>query len=215
MTNKSQSFFDKVSRRSSKVPKELKGTALKTLEATQSHLTREKSVLDFGCGVGDLTNAIAEKVKAVHAIDISSGMLEVARARASQRGIGNVTFVQSDLLDVDHPEGGFDVVTAFNVLHYVEDTAAASRRISELLSPGGLFISSTACLGERRSLLGTLVFILTKLKVVPYMRFYAKSELEDMIARGGFQIVEIRKLSKLPEYFIVAQKMEAPITNES
>ncbi len=208
MTNKSQSFFDKVSRRSSKVPQELKGTALKTLEATQSHLASEKSVLDFGCGVGDLTNAIAEKVKTVHAIDTSSGMLEVARARAGQRGIENVKFEQSDLSDVDYPDGGFDVVTAFNVLHYLEDTRAASRRISELITPGGLFISSTACLGERRSLLGTLVLILTKLKVMPYMRFYAESELEDMISSGGFQIVETGKLSKLPDHFIVAQKKE-------
>lgn len=208
MTNKSQSFFDKVSRKSSKAPKELRGTALKALEATQSHLDREKSVLDFGCGVGDLTNAIAEKVKAVHAIDTSSGMLEVARARASQRSIGNVKFAQSDLSDVDHPDGVFDVVTAFNVLHYVEDTRAASSRISELLSPAGLFISSTACLDERISLLGTLALVLSKFKVMPDMKFYAESELEEMIASGGFQIVEARKLSKLPDYFIVAEKKD-------
>jgi hypothetical protein len=46
------------------------------------------------------------------------------------------------------------------------------------------------------------------LKVMPSMRFYAESDLEDMIASGGFQIVETRRLCKLPDYFIVAEKID-------
>ena len=57
-------------------------------------------------------------------------------------------------------------------------------------------------------MLGILVMILTKMRVMPDMRFYKKSELETMIASGGFRIVESRKLSKLPEYFIVAEKTD-------
>jgi hypothetical protein len=55
--------------------------------------------------------------------------------------------------------------------------STSSRRISDMLPPEGLFISSTACLGERRTIVGTLVLLLTK------------------------------RLSTLPDYFIVAKKL--------
>lgn len=209
MKNKSQDFWDRVSSRSSKPQKELGGTFLKTVEATERHLTGENVVLDFGCGTGDLTMAVSRRVKAVHAVDTSSGMIDVARARASQCEVGNVDFAQSSIFDDCHLEGAFTIVTAFNILHYVEDTQKVSRRISNLLGPGGLFISSTACLGERRTLLGTLGLILTKLGIMPDMKFFKESELEDLIARGGFQIVETEELSRLPDYFIVAKKIGA------
>jgi hypothetical protein len=38
------------------------------------------------------------------------------------------------------------------------------------------------------------------------MKYYKESELESLIASGGFQIVEAKRLSKLPDYFIVAKK---------
>jgi 2-polyprenyl-3-methyl-5-hydroxy-6-metoxy-1,4-benzoquinol methylase len=161
MKNNSVAFFDKVSRKSSKAPKELGGTARKTVECSRAYLSRDKTVLDFGCGAGNLTISIAQNAKFVRAIDTSPGMLELARARSGARGIGNVEFAKDDLDDADHRRGCFDVVTAFNVLHYVEDTQGTCRRINELLSPGGLFISATASLGERKTFLGTLVFILT------------------------------------------------------
>ena len=125
MTNKSKNFFDKVSSRSSRERKELRGTALKTIEAARRHLSSEQEVLDFGCGTGDLTLAIVEIVKSVQAIDTSPGMLEVAQARAGD--VGNVTFTNSSIDDVRRPENAFHVVTAFNVLQYVEDIEADAR----------------------------------------------------------------------------------------
>lgn len=177
------------------------------MESAQRHLSSGQEVLDFGCGTGDLTLAIAEMVKSVQAIDTSPGMLEVAQAKASD--VGNVEFANSSIDDVRRPQNPFHVVTAFNVLHYVEDIEADARNVGNLLSPGGLFISSTACLGERRSLLGFLVLALTKLGIMPTTRFCRKSELENSISSGGFQIIESVKLSSLPEYFIVAKKIDA------
>lgn len=102
-------------------------------------------------------------------------MLEVAQARASD--VGNVTFTNSSIDDIRRSENTFHVVTAFNVLQYVEDIEADARKFANLVSPEGLFISSTACLSERRSLLGLLVLALTKLGIMPKTRFCKKSEL--------------------------------------
>ncbi len=209
MKNKSQDFWDKISSQSSLSSNGLSGTALKTVEAAKRHLTKDKSVLDYGCGTGDLTIAIAKNVKSVHAIDTSSGMIEVSNAKANQSGIRNVNFSKSSIDEVGHLAGEFDVVTAFNILHYIEDTQKVSRKINELLSPGGLFISATVCMRERRSIIGALIFILTKMGIMPNMKSFKTSELENLIASGGFEIVETEKLSMLPDYFIVAKKKDA------
>ena len=208
MPAESTAFFDWVSNRSSKQPQSLGRTAHATVEAHRPHLTRDDDVLDYGCGTGDLTIAVAEQVSAVHALDTSAGMLDVATSRANRRGVDNITFAHSSVFDESHRPGAFTVVTAFNILHYLEDIPEASRRINDLLTPGGLFISSTACLAERRSLLGMLAGLLTRLQILPDTHFLKKSELEALIASGGFEIAETKDLSRLPDRFIVAKKTQ-------
>ena len=46
-------------------------------------------------------------------------------------------------------------------------------------------------------------------EITPSARFLEESELADLIARSGFRIVETAELSRLPDYFIVAKKIEA------
>ena len=202
----SVAFFDKVSRRS-KNPSKLGEVARRTLEHTREYLAPEQTVLDLGCGSGALTNALAASVMHIHAIDTSAGMLDVAKAQAAERDIGNVEYVQCDLFDDRLAEGSFDVVLAFNVLHYIEDMPTLIARIHALCRPGGLFLSSTACLGEKWTLLGALVFTLARTGLVPKMRNYRVTELEGLIADRGFDIVDAQTLSKLSERFIVAKKI--------
>ncbi len=64
-------------------------------EFTKKYIASDKIVLDYGCGTGDLTIAIAENVKSVYAIDTSSGMIEVSKAKASQSGIRNVKTIDA------------------------------------------------------------------------------------------------------------------------
>ncbi|MFT6338118.1 MAG: hypothetical protein ACI86M_000829 [Saprospiraceae bacterium] len=79
-------------------------------------------------------------------------------------------------------------------------------RINDLLKPGGLFISATVCLGERKTFLSTMMFFLTKIDIIPKMNFFKFSELENLIANGNFTIVDIESLSRIPDCFIVAKK---------
>ena len=153
-----------------------------------------------------LTTRIAERVAFVHAVDISAGMIDVAKLEADQRGTKNIEFAHSDIYDDRYQSGSYNVVVAFNVLHYVEDVEEDSRRISGLLRPGGLFISSTACLAERRTL-RLVALIMTTLGIVPDMKSLRTTELEGLIARGGFDVVESEGLSGLPDHFVVARKI--------
>ena len=101
----------------------------------------------------------------------------------------------------------FNVILVFNVLHLLEDTEKVIQRINELLKPGGLFISETACMREKKSFLSIFLFFLSKIRVVPYIRFLKFSELESLIVNEKFQIVESRNLDQTsPTYYVVAKK---------
>ena len=51
----------------------------------------EWSVLDVGCGPGTLALPLAKRVGRVTALDFSSAMIEILRARKTSEGIGNLT----------------------------------------------------------------------------------------------------------------------------
>jgi len=200
---KSEKFFDKVSSKSKPEPNR---TASKIIESSKEFLEKNKYVLDFGCGSGAITNKLAKEVKAIDAIDISSGMLEFAQKHAEENAITNINYRQVSIFDEDFKEETFDVILAFNVLHYIEDMPSHVVRINSLLKPNGIFISSTACMKEKRSLIRYLVSFLSKMGVVPKMISYKKERLETLIKNGNFEMIKSEKISKLPEYFIVMKK---------
>ena len=81
---------------SSKYDKITKGTNLTRdveIEKSLKYIQSNHVALDYGCGTGTLANSIADKVQKVIAIDISSGMLEVAKKKAVEKQITNVEFL--------------------------------------------------------------------------------------------------------------------------
>tara|TARA_B100000780_G_C21095187_1_gene441648 strand:+ start:1095 stop:1721 length:627 start_codon:yes stop_codon:yes gene_type:complete len=204
--NKSEKFFDKVSSKSKSEPDE---TASKIIEATKEYLAKDNYILDFGCGSGSITNKIANEATAIDAIDISDGMLEFAKEHAKADSISNVNYVKSSIYDERFDNKQYDVILAFNVLHYIDDIPRLINRINTLLKPNGVFISSTACLKERKSIISYLVLLLGKIGIIPKMYFYKINELESLITNEYFDIIKSKKLSKLPEYFIVTRSKTA------
>ena len=201
--NKSEKFFDRVSSKSKPEPNK---TASKIIESSKEFLEKDKYVLDFGCGSGAITNKLAQDVKAIEAIDISSGMLGFAKKQAEENAITNISYRQVSIFDEGFKDETFDVILAYNVLHYIEDLPSHVERINSLLKSNGIFISSTACMKEKRSLVRYLVYFLSKIGIVPKMNSYKKIELETLIENGKFEVIKSERISKLPEYFIVMKK---------
>ena len=54
-------------------------------------LAEVDSVLDIGCGTGNLALPLAKRVRRVHALDFSAEMLRLLRANARAEGVRNVT----------------------------------------------------------------------------------------------------------------------------
>lgn len=138
-------------------------------------------------------------------------MIDAAKRKAVERKIENIEFTKSTIFDERFKRESFDVIQALNILHFLEDTQKVTKRINELLKPGGLIISVKPCLGEKKSFINILIFLLvflqTKLGIVPYIRYFRISEIEDSIANANFQIVETEILhSPGGQYCIVAKK---------
>ena len=96
--------------------------------------------LDFGCGVGRLTFALAKVFRFVIGCDISEPHLEIARDNACQFGINNVHFIKSseNLLDRLSPES-FDFIYSRLVLQHIPPilSKAYIRQFTSLLKAGG------------------------------------------------------------------------------
>jgi len=197
----SEKFWDRTAKSFEKIP-------IETVKKIRKHIKSSDTVLDFGCATGTIVNEIAGNVKEIHGIDISSKMIKIAKDKASKRVIKNTHFAQSTIFDKRYKKESFDVILAFNVLHLFKNTQEVVRRINGLLKKGGLFISSTVCLGEKNTFFAFFFLLLTKIRIVPYVKFFKISELEDHIVNKNFEIIETEKtFSDTYSYFIVVKKI--------
>ncbi len=97
---------------------------------------RGKRVLDFGCGPGTQSVALAMAGAAsIVGIDINPRWLEEGRQTAEEHGVsGRVRFVQT--LGPDY-RGGFDVVVSQNSMEHFRDPEAILRAMADALAPKG------------------------------------------------------------------------------
>ena len=178
----------------------------KTVANTLKYLKGDFRVLEFACGTGITTVAIAPHVSFVRAIDLSDEMVAKAREKLDRLGLANVELSQTDLFDPCLEEGSFDAVTAFNVLLYVKNRGEVLARIQSLLRPGGIFCSATDCLGEKITKVGLKKFWKSHTGSMPYVAFDTMKKLEEEIARAGFTVLERENLFPAPPNLFVAAK---------
>jgi ubiquinone/menaquinone biosynthesis C-methylase UbiE len=105
--------------------------------------------LDFACGTGITTVKLANNVKQISAIDISSDMIDIAKKKTETHNISNISFTICNIMNDSIKDNSFDVVLAFNILYFLENIDEVLERIGQTLKCGGLFISVTDCLGEK------------------------------------------------------------------
>ena len=100
---------------------------------------RTGKVLDFGCGVGRLSLALATRADSVLGVDISPPHIRLARERAAQEKVGNVDFLAIDRPDDLDALSGFDLVVSLIVLQHNPPPVMAMllEKLLRALAPGG------------------------------------------------------------------------------
>jgi len=95
-------------------------------------------VLDLGCGFGDTTRELAQRVgpsgEAV-GVDIASNFVEASALDAKQAGVTNARFVRADI-QIDDLGGPFDAAYARFGMQFVASPVAALRNVRRALRPG-------------------------------------------------------------------------------
>ena len=206
--DKSEKFWDRAAKGFTDQEQHTQLSENKDFKTTLKYLHTDDTVLDYGCATGIISNAIADKVKEIQAIDISSKMIEIARSKARECNISNINYAPATIYDERFQKESFDVILAFRVLHMLENPRAVVRRINELLKPCGVFISVTTCMGSLKILLGIPLFLLRKTGIMPLHIYYFKpADLQRILTGQGFEILEYERMDDaITNYCIVARK---------
>ncbi|MDJ0571729.1 MAG: class I SAM-dependent methyltransferase [Pleurocapsa sp. MO_192.B19] len=212
--NNSVKFWDETAERYSKQPIADEAAYQKKLQVTRKYLKPDMEVLEFGCGTGATAIAHAPYVKHIQAIDFSSKMIEIARSKAIANKIANVTFEQLTIDKLCIGDRTLDVVLGLNILHLLENKEEVIAKVYKMLKPGGLFVTSTVCLGDTMKWIKIVRPIGKFLGLMPTVVVFTTKELLDSLTDAGFTIdyhwqpsKSISKgVFKLKGVFIVAKK---------
>jgi ubiquinone/menaquinone biosynthesis C-methylase UbiE len=200
-------FWDKIAEGYAKQPVADEAAYQKKLQITREYLQPEMEVLEFGCGTGSTAIAHAPYVKHIRAIDISAKMLEIARGKADAANVANITFERSTIEEFNVAEQSLDAVLGLSILHLLANKEEVIARVYRMLKPGGLFVSSTVCLGD--SMLRFLAFVVPigkRLGLLPLVKAVTRKDLEHSLTDAGFEIDYQWQSDKGKAVFIVARK---------
>ncbi|MEL7069593.1 MAG: class I SAM-dependent methyltransferase [Cyanobacteria bacterium J06581_3] len=199
-------FWDKIAEKYSKQPIADEAAYQKKLAVTQGYFRPDMEVLEIGCGTGSTAILHAPYVKHIRAIDFSAEMMAIAQSKAEAENIQNVTFEQATIEDLNIPEQRLDGVLGLSILHLLKDKETAIARVYQMLKPGGLFVTSTVCIGDTQSWFKLIAPIGRFLGFLPFVAVFTAKELADSLTRAGFELDYQWQPGKGKAMFIVAKK---------
>jgi SAM-dependent methyltransferase len=116
------------------IDKARSGRYAKTLDETIRYNT---SVLEVGCGTGQLSNFLGISHRRVVGADLCLNSLRLGEAFRAEHGLDRVRFVQMNLFRPCFADHRFDVVLCNGVLHHTADPRGGFEGLVRLVKPGG------------------------------------------------------------------------------
>jgi SAM-dependent methyltransferase len=183
-------------------------------------------VLDLACGTGAVAQIAVQRVGAsgcVTGLDLSPGMLAVARSRQAPPGSA-IAWIERSALDTGLPDRSYDVVLCQQGFQFFPDKLAALRETHRVLVPGGrLAMSVWRTAGVYNSAVGKSLG--EHICMEAARRFCASRDVpgaEDLlrlVAAAGFQDAKLavqRLIVRLPslEHFVVGHLAGTPVAAE-
>jgi len=95
------------------------------------------NALEIGCGTGTFARLLAQRCERVVAIDLSTEMIRVARARSRQ--FENLEFELADVMRWDFRQSHFDFICSIATLHHL-DQRELLPKIKDALKPRGVLV---------------------------------------------------------------------------
>ena len=158
---------------------------------------RPASVLDWGCGFGQITALLSGRGVDITAYDYRDDVPE-PRTEPLERFPGLEAHVSSEPVRLPFPDDGFAAVLSLGVLEHVQDPDASLEELKRVLAPGGtLYVYK---LPNRHSYLEHVA----KRAGLYYHgsrahdRIYTLESARDLLARHGYAVTEARRANILP-----------------
>jgi len=104
-----------------------------------------RSVLDLGCGTGRALLKIQEKMTGIHMVGIEPSA--ELRSMGHSKGIPETQLIDGDAMHLPYPDGAFDLVCEFGMLHHIPHP---SKAVAEMLRVArkAIFISDCNNFGQ-------------------------------------------------------------------
>ena len=161
------------------------------------------TVVDLGCGTGQVSAAIAPFVKRVIGVDESAAMLQAAKKRLN--GVDNVELRRGELEALPMDDARADAAMLMLVLHHVPEPQHAIAEVARVLKPGGRVVVVDMLPHDRESYRQQMGHV--------WLGF-SEEQIERMLGDGGFDKVRVVPLppdqkAKGPALFVAtAEKPE-------
>ena len=149
-----------------------------------------KTLLDIGCGDGELTSKLAKRGAIATGIDMDPATIAAARHRTRFEGT-KLHFVEGNAENLPFHDAAFDIVLAVTVLCFVRDAERAVIEMARVLKPGGQLVigelgrwSFWSAYRRIRGWLGNSTWQAAK--------FRTARELRRLVDATGLHVVETR-----------------------
>ena len=149
--------------------------------------TTHDAVLDYACGVGKASFALAPSVKVITAVDEQPEALEEGRRLAAELGFDTIGFKLADLYSLPFPEDTFSLVICVNGLHRLPQPVAALHEMTRVMSPGGRLVMLESRVSEETDRAFNEI---ARLREPAHRRFYRREELLDIVAQAGLRVID-------------------------
>lgn len=158
---------------------------------------RHTRVLDWGCGLGQVTDLLVQAGLNVDAFDYLGD--RAPNAPREMLYFPNLSaYISSDPVKLPYPDGAFSAVLSCGVLEHVQDPDASLEEIKRVLEPGGtLYVYK---LPNERSYLEWMARNtgLDYHGQSPYDRLYSLKSARALLVRHGYRVSEARYANMLP-----------------
>jgi ubiquinone/menaquinone biosynthesis C-methylase UbiE len=190
--NKIASKYDKVNLKKNSVHH------FECIRLLRNSIEENSSIIDLGCGTGQLTYAISDIASSIQGVDFSEVMISICLAKKRSPKHDNIHFSIGNSEYTGIKEQSFDVTLIGNLLDYLEDPQITLLEAKRITRKNGLIVTHTFCNGTIYS--PTTFFrvlflsIAQALNLIPYMKFYSFHKLRKVLESSGMVIISERKI---------------------
>ncbi len=164
---------------------------------------RGETILDLGCGTGELSHEIYSHGAQVLAVDISPDMIAAARQKyaaishqPNNARPGNLIFELADATQLDRADGmvpaaHFDAVFSNAVLHWIKQPERVAQGVAQVLKPGGRFVFEMGGAGNIATMERAFAQALAEVAGVQYESpwFFARvSDYASVLEAAGMEV---------------------------